>query len=419
MGTVMSKTTETKKPTRMIALVRMAKLAGLRTKQVASIACSVFGMMGAISGQQAQASFTFTKIADASTTDPSGGTFGYLGDPSLSGSNVAFLGFNSTGAKIGVYISKSGTISKIADLKTTDPSGNTFTDFGNVSVSGSTVGFVGMYNNGSYKYTTQGYYTGTGGALTTMADIKTAVPNTTKKFNDFSGNVAGTTFVFAGNTSLGTNIYGVQNGVLSVQVDTTTSDPSGGKFTTLYDVMSNANNDILFNGYSSSTQIQGLYKKSGSTISTIVDTTMADPSGGTFGPLGAPVFAGSNVIFYSYNPTTGIKGLYEKTTGGFVKIADTNTVRPRVGGPFSFVYDYSGSSNGLVFVGNNASESSPGIYTTLPGALTSVIEAGDILGGKTVSDLTLSPTAMDGTTFAFHVTFTDSTEAIYTVKYQP
>ncbi len=403
----------------MIALARVAKAVCLQIKQVVAIGASVCGLIGAMSGQRAQASFTFTKIADASTTDPSGGTFGSLGDPSLSGSNVAFLGFNSTGAKIGVYISKSGTVSKIADTKTTDPSGHSFTDFGAVSVSGSTVGFVGMYNNGSYVYTTQGYYTGTGGALIKMADINTTVPNTTKKFNDFSGNVAGSLFVFAGNTSLGTNIYGIQNGVLGVQVDTTTNDPSGGKFTTLYDVMSNTNNDILFNGYSSSTQIQGLYKKSGNAISTIVDTTMADPSGGTFGPLGAPIFAGSNVLFYSYNPTTGVKGLYEKTASGFVKIADTNTVRPHVGGTFGFVYDYSGSSNGLVFVGTDNTESSPGIYTTLTGALTSVIETGDTLGGKTVSDLTMSPTAMDGSTFAFHVTFTDNTEAIYTAQYQP
>jgi hypothetical protein len=53
---------------------------------------------------QADAVFTFTKIADTATVDPSGRTFGFFGDPSISGSNVAFRGFDTTGACIGVFV---------------------------------------------------------------------------------------------------------------------------------------------------------------------------------------------------------------------------------------------------------------------------------------------------------------------------
>ena len=404
----------------MIITMKKRMRTSANTQRWGALAACALGIAGMAMTQQAHASgtFTFTKIADTSTTDPSGGTFGMFDDPSISGSNVAFVGFDSTYTRIGVYLSKNGTLSKIADLKTTDPSGGKFTNFGTVSISGSTVGFQGTYNNGSYAYTNQGFYTGTGGALTTLVDIKTLVPHSTKKFTNFQGNLVGSLFAFLGTSAVGVNIYGLQNGTMSTLVDTSTADPSGGKFTEMSDVTSDLNNNVLFSGYCSTTKISGLYEKSGSTISKLVDSTTADPSGGTFMGFGPPVFAGSNVAFNGVNTNVVAKGIYEVVGSQIVTIADTNTADP-VGGKFGYFSDPAASSEGIAFIGSDASEANPGVYAYIGGSLHTVITAGATLGGKTISDLELSQTGMDGYNIAIHIYFTDSTEAIYMAQYVP
>ncbi len=379
------------------------------------LAAGITGSVGVISNPAIAAppTFTFTKIAATGTTDPSGKTFGSFDDPVVSGTTVAFRGFDTTGVGIGVYTGAGGAVSKIADQKSTDPSSGKFTNFGTVSIAGNTVEFTGTYSASGYQYTDQGLYSGTGGTLTKLVDVKTTVPGSTAKFTDFQGSLTGSQFAFLGTSSLGSYIYGLLNGTITTLVNNTTADPSGGKFTGLMYVSSDVNNNILFQGYCSTTAITGIYEKSGSAISKIVDTKTVDPSGGgNFFGFGAPVFAGANVAFLAVNNGITAKGVYEKVGSQVIILADTSTPDP-LGGTFGYLSDPAASADGVTFLGLDQSEQNPCLMTTIGGALSPVITTGTTLGGKKISNITLSQRGMDGYNIAFHAYFTDGTEAIY------
>jgi len=78
----------------MSTILKMGMTAGVTTKKLGALAACALGIAGMTMTQQAQAqgSFTFTKIADTSTPNPSGGTFKTFSEPSISGTNVAFVG---------------------------------------------------------------------------------------------------------------------------------------------------------------------------------------------------------------------------------------------------------------------------------------------------------------------------------------
>lgn len=385
----------------------------------AMVACAV-GMAGLTMGQMAHAQFIYTKIADTSTTNPSGGLFTSFSPsgPSISGGNVAFTGFG-TGGQIGVYLSSQGTLSTIADLNSSDPSGGAFTNFGAVSMSGNTVAFGGMYNNGSYIYTSQGYYAGSGGALTTLVDINSVAPGTTNKLTNFGGVLAGNQFAFTAAVGGVNSVYGSQNGNISLLADKNTPDPSGGGFSALNNVFENQNGAIVFNGHSSVNSTSGIYEKSGNTVTTIADTTTADPSGLTFGGFSSGQFAGdSNIVFYGIDKNFNNRGIYEEIGNGLVLIADSNTPDPS-GGTFGGGFGgYAGSWAGVAFHGYS-SLTGDGIYTNLGGTILPVAVTGTMLDGKRISSVNMSTTGMDGYDIAFQVKFSDRTQAIYMAQYVP
>ena len=142
------------------------------------------------------AGMIFTNIADTSTTAPGHTAFTSFGTtPSVSGSNVAFLGGYSGGS--GIYTGSVGATgaTKIVDFTDTAPGHTAFTGFGNPpSVSGSNVAFFGLYSGG------RGIYTGSVGATgaTKIVDTTDTAPGQTAFTNFGAPSVSGSNVAFLG-----------------------------------------------------------------------------------------------------------------------------------------------------------------------------------------------------------------------------
>jgi hypothetical protein len=94
--------------------------------------------------------YTFINIAD-NTTDAPTGLFDDFGiHPSISGSTVAFLGrYDSSNGAEGIFTGSGGALTTIAKTGDMAPSGTFDDGFGDPSISGSTVAFKGDFNAGS------------------------------------------------------------------------------------------------------------------------------------------------------------------------------------------------------------------------------------------------------------------------------
>lgn len=166
-------------------------------------------MLASVHAMQAQ-SITYTRIASGSTTVPgSAGTFSGFGEISLDGNNVAFVGLSNNNSTTGIYTSTiSGlSLSKVVD-STTIPTDNgtpltangAFSYLVNPTISGTNIAFRGVTNNGN----TTAIYTG---SLGTVGASLIVLPNdpapeaSTKYSTPFAPVVSGSKLLFLSNFS--------------------------------------------------------------------------------------------------------------------------------------------------------------------------------------------------------------------------
>ncbi|MFQ4143106.1 hypothetical protein [Chlorogloeopsis sp. ULAP02] len=253
------------------------------------------------------ASFKFTKIADKNTTTLSG--IGYVDStPSISGSNVAFKGYEYVrpGNFSEVIYTKTGVdgaLIKIADTNTPIPGGKgNFTRLENISLSGSNVVFWGSDSDRR-----GGIYTNTGvdGALVKIADTNTPIP-------------------------------GIPLGK--------------GNFVSVYHPSISGNN-VVFAAKETHTH-HGIYANTGigGALIEIADANTPGLFGNSsFNYLRNPSIDGRNVVFSTYS--TGKRGVYTNTVidGVLVKIADTSTPIPDSDGNFSYFSSPTISGNNVAF----------------------------------------------------------------------
>ena len=170
------------------------------------------------------------KVVDIGNAAPGRGAFTGFGAPSVGGSNLVFVGLYSGGE--GIYTGSVGATgaAKVVDASDTAPGHGAFTTFGNPSMSGSNVAF-----HGGYSLSDRGIYTGTAGTMgaTKIADETDAAPG----HGNFTGfgdtSVSGGTVAFAGSFSGGQGIYTGSVGVMGFAevVETGDTAPGHGVFT--------------------------------------------------------------------------------------------------------------------------------------------------------------------------------------------
>ena len=152
-----------------------------------------------------------TALADLSTPVPGGsGNFRFFGTPAIESGVVAFPAFDEM-FKAGIYRSAAGSLARVVDTQTTVPGRSvTFGFFGNPVVGGGIVAFSALASD----FSPAGLYAGSGGGLVTIADLGTPVPGGQGSFRFFgSGPVlAGGGVAFMGADSTGTQGIYVRTG---------------------------------------------------------------------------------------------------------------------------------------------------------------------------------------------------------------
>ena len=163
------------------------------------------------------------------------GTFINFQDPAMSGSLAAFLGAYSAGS--GIFTGSGGALTTIAKTGDLAPTG-TFTNLDRPALSGSSAAFLGTYNGSANK----GIFTGGGGALTTIA--KTGDPAPAGTFTNFDWPaISGSTAAFRGYYPGGSGIFNGSGGALTTIAKTGDAAPIG----TFSDFL-NAQNGVSLSG---------------------------------------------------------------------------------------------------------------------------------------------------------------------------
>ena len=173
---------------------------------------------GGQQGVYARINGSLRRIADTTTAIPGGtGSFTAIPvDPIISGDGVAFVGHGSGGQQ-GVYLSKAGSLSVIADTQTAIPNGvgNFVAIPGDPTIDGDRVAFVGFGSGGQ-----RGVYlvpdVGIPPNPIKVADMQTAIPGGIGNFTGFGAvSVSETDVAFLGHGASGqTGIYDLNGGQL-------------------------------------------------------------------------------------------------------------------------------------------------------------------------------------------------------------
>jgi hypothetical protein len=369
-------------------------------------------------GQAEPTLFTFTRVVDTTTPIPGGtGNFIFFTDPftttlmdsrpatSIENGIVVFSGSGPSGQE-GMYAAAvGGSITTIADTNTPlpDVTGN-FRLFGTPSLSQGNLAFpasdvIGPLAQGAY-------FAPLGGSIIrTVADRNTPVPGGIGVFRGIGrvslddGNVA------FGHSSVGKDRIFVADNKGQIQL-----------------VADNADFGV-FNGLSSNGGIVAFIARQTSIFAAsvgnppvlVVDVTASFPR-----PGGGTVLTG-------FNPSTDNgsiaflvqgNGIYIATLQGTITpVALVGTLLPGGTGNFTgFDSDSPSQRDGIVAFRGFGPSGQEGIYVSIGGLLTKVIDVNDSLNGKTLTHLFLGYEAVSGNQIAFAAQFADGSRGIYVAQ---
>lgn len=372
-----------------------------------------------------QSVFAFTKIADTATPVPDGsGTFTYFGSPSIDEGNVAYSGVGGAGWNgICKFSAATETLTTVADKFTAIPGGSSgFYAFSStVSISGEDVAFMGFYFDDAGVYR-PGIYTEVAGSLSAVIESGDPVPGLPGAgFYSFiypsidKGEVA--MLGYSIHPETGERIQGIyvtNNGTLDVVADSlNTLVPGGaGDFGWLL-LPSIDSGKVTFSGYSGS-KGYGVYRLDGGSLTVMADNSTANPEGyGNFTYAFYGSSDGSDVVFIGGSPA----GIYKNIGGDIAPVATISTPVPGGEGIFRGFGAPAIDNGKVAFYGSvyRASDGSygQGVYTDLGGRLEKVLATDDSLDGKTVSRVYSAWEALSGSSIAMQVVFSDGTQGIY------
>jgi len=369
----------------------------------------------------------FIKIVDAKTTIPFHSGLSSFGVPSISNGYVAFTASNES--YTGIFHTKARSFTKLADTDTAVPeSSGTFTELGPPAFSSLYGTFVGTGSSQS------GIYLGYGGPLPEkVVATGDLVPGAPSSFSEFyepsidydSMTLKGQVVFRAIDTGFlhGIYAYGIgedNDGVLIADTATQVPGHFGDLFESFYDPVIDSG-VIAFSAMSQASGISGIYRYSDSLgLKTVAETGTLIPGRfdffWNFGFLfsNKPVATGDGDVVFQGNTAGGHQGIYASINGRLQVIADLTTAAPGSSGHFSLFefYPPAISSGNVVF---NAYDDSNqlALYAHMNGNLLRIIGSGDELDRKSVMRVETGAQALDGKFLAFHVTFSDNSEAIY------
>lgn len=289
--------------------------------------------------------------------------------------------------------------------------------------------------------------TGSPGALSIVATAATLMPGYTHNFGSFNDiSLRNGQIVWRSQSQFGsgeTGVYSSAGGIHAVALpgDAVPGLP-GGTFTALgnFPTVVTDGSDIVFQASSSAPGVfshGGIYKFSGGSLSMVIDSNTSRPGAPLekfSGPArlamdqGVIAFAGDWTDLTAF-PLVRTSGVYT-ISGGVHTVADTSTVAPGIGVPFTLFADNDGADGGgvairddviafVAYTGPPGGNRVAGIYVSSGGgAAEKLLAEGDFFAGKTILDLSIRRESLDanskgGYSLVFWVQFADFTQAIY------
>lgn len=396
-------------------------------------------------GKAEAASFSFTKIVDTNTIiegsnlnkSPNFSAPVFV-ENALDNGNVAFVNLNDEYQGIGIYTSINGSIAQVADTNTPIPGGTgNFYALNSLTFDNVRVAFRGFgatfFPDGSYQLSQEGIYTNLGGSLSVVADRNTSIPGSTGNFGFFnpSPTLDNNVVAFIANGANDSGVYKKDNSLLSVIANRSTLMPgTTGNFDN-FDEAVISNGDIAFSGSRGFQENYraGIYLASNNSLNVIADYNTLIPGGiGNFNFFDAVNLNNKTVVLKGGRTTLQGRveeGIYLQNGGSLSLIADLNTPIPDGTGNFSlFNYTAPPIDNGNVAFIGYGSNSQAGIYTTLGGSLSKVIDINDTLDGKNLrpfpfGSAALGREALSGNQLAFLAQFTDGSQGVYVATLNP
>jgi hypothetical protein len=370
---------------------------------------------------QSQLRRPITKLADTGTPIPgSTGAFFDLSCPSIDSDRVAFFARDDQSPPVyGVYLANlaTGTITTVADTSTEQFVAFT-ANFQSVApgLEGSEVSFRATKSD----FTSTVLKT-VAGVLTTVSDSDTPVPGNlgeTFAVQDELTVLHGGLVAFGGDSAKNyvyqSGVYNETAGSLRLVADWFTTPPNlpGDPWRTFAAGWDLHDGYTVFNGSNSPARGLFILPPGGNPDSDMVivaDTFTPRPGAmDNFSFFGRPLFDNGDVLFQATGEGNTDEGIYRYSGGAIVRLYGRGTATPgRPGVTLNQVSGLSADDGSVSFVGFSPDDSGifTGLYSDFNGSLEKVIETGDELDGRTVTDIRTCGQALSGDKVAFRVQF--------------
>jgi hypothetical protein len=373
-----------------------------------------------VSSRAAQSNYSFTRVADTATAEPSGtGTFTSFNYASIEYGTVAFSAFAQGQSHVGLYRLAAGQgLEKVSDIIT--PAGPPFIlDRSHLVYSKSVPGI----GNSVIRLDSQ--------TETQIVAWDDPVPFGTGAFNIGIAPFAAD-FGFVAYSGVGDNDAGllISNGrQTSLVVDRSSALPGG----------SSCGPNLLTVGnldYQSSTIVftanfpcisRAIYAWTNFTTKLLADLNSNPPLGGKFSSFGELQIVSNQVVFTAKlaGPQPAPEGIYSTPldgSGAVTTLVDTTQFIPgsnRKFNAFGTVGSFSYKDGLLVFYAGGPNTSDYAIYSYVNGAINRVIGLTDSLDGKTIQTLSLGRQSTSFGILVFIAGFEDGSEGVYQTVVAP
>jgi hypothetical protein len=345
---------------------------------------------------------TYTKIADASTSVPGWTASTGFGAPAVDGGVVAFHAFtlSSPSGHFGIYTGSGGALTTVAESGTSLPGGSgTFSWFSDPSISAGRVAFVA--NDASFAMT-PAVYSNLGGTIGVVADMTTPDPEGSGPLTipSLTPSIDGQNVGFAAHRGIGwPGFYTSVAGALEMTANETTSVPGGAGELNLSGPPVLDGTQIAFRAFT--TTNAGVYVADRGVARVVADTSTPIPGGG--GQLFTSFDSGlaidsDNVVFEGIGVSAG--GIFAEIGGVLMLISDTEGLR-----------EASISGDHIAYRGYDLL--GDGLFVYLGGPRELVIRVGDTLDGKAIAGFYFGPDGLSGDQLAFTAVFEDNTYGVY------
>ncbi|MCP4246402.1 MAG: hypothetical protein GY778_05065 [bacterium] len=365
----------------------------------------------------------FSVIVDTDTLIPgSSQYFRGFSIPAMDGGEIAFFGDGEFGPLWhGVYKTVDGAVTSVANEGTQIPESSVyFTLFRHQPMIDN--GAVTFYGGGLGSL--RGVYTDVRGSLERVIDSTMTTPGGVDPFAfplSVWVSMEDGAITFAGRYDTDSEgIYRWRAGAIDVIANLATPIPNGtGTFDALDDSIAPIEaGAVAFAGLSQAEGIGGIYRTADSGLETIYERGTPFPGGGDIMDILADVrMRNDRFAFVAYSATFTMGGIFTDASGTLEPFLTFDTPVPGGTGPF-VVFGTAFAFDGvhLAAFGRDA-DYNQGIFSNVTGELAPVIMFGDQVFQKTVDSALGSEASLEGNKLVFRARFDDGSEGILQARY--